>query len=86
MRKLLKEMKTEIKYIVLLYCANMLALPSITMLLAWDFRPGVILPMMILGVFTATIALFIGMRWMTNENVIFLTKDTVIDGVKMGGK
>jgi hypothetical protein len=78
-------MKAEIKYIAILYFANMLSLPFLTMTFAWDFRPSVILPMAILGVCTSTISLWVGMRWMSSENIIFLTKDTVIDGEKMGG-
>ncbi len=78
-------MKAEIKYIALLYFANALSLPFLTMIFAWDYRPGVMLPMMILGVCTATVSLLVGMLWMRAENVIFLTKDTTINGEKMGG-
>lgn len=78
-------MKAEIKYIVLLYCVNMLLAPIPLMLISWRWEPRVIPPMMVIGFLLATASLMVGMRWMRAESVIFLTKDTVIDGVKMGG-
>lgn len=77
-------MKAEIKYIALLYFANISILPAVFMFFAGTLDPKVIIPMAMLAACASTVSLGVLILWINEENIVFLTKDTLVNGVSIG--